>query len=189
MTSSPILARALVISASVLLLGPLGGCGSPAATPAAGAAPLAASNNSAVAGDFDVPIALKGNLVDGVPSSVTAEMLETLPMTEYTVMDPYALQQVVYRGVLVRDLVARYGRPDTAAIHLRAIDDFKAEITRDEWTRWDVLLATRKDGQLMSIDNSGPARIVFPYDTAPDIDHTVYADKWIWQINAISFDK
>lgn len=136
-----------------------------------------------------VSIRLSGNVADAAPPSITVEDLEKLPQTEYDVRDPYAHKKVRYKGVLVRDVVARYGKPDTTRLRLRALDEFKAEITRDEWTKWTVLLATRKNGERMTIADSGPARIVFPYDTAKDIDPIVYNDKWIWQVNRISFEK
>lgn len=72
-------------------------------------------------------------------------------------------------------------------MRLRAIDDYKIDLTKEEWLRWDILLATQTDGLYMDIKEKGPARIVFPYDTAKDIDPLIYNPKWIWQVKSIEF--
>lgn len=169
----------------------LAGCGKTGPVDPAPAKPAATAPAAAVPKlrDRTLKIRLKGNLQDGAPKAVTVSDLERLPQTEYAVRDPYLKTRVVYRGVLVRDLVAKYGGSGTHRIRLRALDDYKTSISRREWSRWDVLLATHKDGQLTPVADNGPARIVFPYDTTPEIQPTVYDDRWIWQIVSIEFVK
>jgi hypothetical protein len=132
-------------------------------------------------------IRVSGNVKSLIKQAITVSDIEKLPQTQYSVLDPYSKKQTVYSGVLVRDFVEHYGNKGIKQLEIRAIDDFKAVITRDEWTRWDVLLATKTDGSHMAIADNGPARIIFPYDTAKDIDPLIYNDKWIWQINRIAF--
>jgi hypothetical protein len=114
--------------------------------------------------------------------------LEKLPLTEYTTYDPYEKRRVHYKGVLLRELVGRYADPGVQAVRLLAVDDYRITLTRPEWTRWDILLATQMDGRHLSRREKGPVKIVFPYDTAKDIDHKVYDPKWIWQITQIEFE-
>lgn len=132
-------------------------------------------------------IVLSGNLLKAAPKTVSVEDLENLPQTEFAVVDPYLKKRVVYKGVLLKDLVAAYAKPDTTKIRLRAIDEYRAEFIREEWVRFDIMLATRMNGKHMGIRENGPARIVLPYDTAKDIDKTLYKPKWIWQVNRIEF--
>ena len=132
-------------------------------------------------------IDLAGNLLETAPETVTVEDLENLPQTEYAVVDPYFKKRVVYKGVLLKDLVAAYTKPDTQKIRLRAIDEYRAEFVKGEWIRFDIMLATRMNGKHMGIRENGPARIVLPYDTAKGIDKTLYKPKWIWQVNRIEF--
>lgn len=136
-----------------------------------------------------VSIRLTGQVAERTPQRITVEDLERLPQTEYTVRDPYTKRRTTFRGVLVRDFVKRYGRAEVGALRFRALDDFKAELDRSDWERWDVLLATRADGARMTIATNGPARIVFPYDRSSEINATIYNDKWIWQINRVAFEQ
>lgn len=132
-------------------------------------------------------IKLGGNLLQTAPKAVTVDDLENLPPTEYAVLDPYLKKRVVYRGVLLKNLVAKYARPGTKRIRLRAIDEYKAEFIKEEWVRFDIMLATRMNGNRMGIRENGPARIVLPYDTAKGINKTLYKPRWIWQVNRIEF--
>jgi hypothetical protein len=185
MISSPTLLRCACLPAFAVMLLGVQGCSTPsAAVPAAPATPAPVG-----VAERAIPIRLLGETKKDAPRTVIVEELEKLPQTEYSVMDPYSKKQTVYRGVLVRDFVKQYGGPRSGSLHFRALDDFKADLNSGEWNRWDILLATRTNGERMSIANNGPARIVFPYDTHKEINPTVYNDKWIWQIKQVTFDK
>ena len=56
----------------------------------------------------------------------------------------------------------------------------------DEWElrRESKLLATRLDGEPMSVAHYGPTRIVYP-TAGYDLDPTVYDPRWIWQLSSI----
>ena len=46
------------------------------------------------------------------------------------------------------------------------------------------MLATRTNGNYMSIDESGPTRIIFPYDSFP-IDPKEYHTSWAWNLKGM----
>lgn len=137
----------------------------------------------------ELRIKLLGEIVQEAPPSITVADLAGLPLVEYGVVDPYLGKRVVYKGVLLRELVKHYGKPQTNIISFRAVDDYHAEFTRDEWSKWDIMLAIQEDGKAMGLREKGPAKIVMPYDTAQDLNQTRYTPKWIWQINSIEFLK
>ncbi|MBF0276743.1 MAG: molybdopterin-dependent oxidoreductase [SAR324 cluster bacterium] len=132
-------------------------------------------------------IKLVGNHLFETSKSITVNDLEKLPMTEYSVVDPYSKEETGYKGVLLREFVSRFGTQEVVKITVRAIDEYVIHFNREEWTRWDILLATQKNGTHMDVQNGGPVRIVFPYHKSKDIDQVKYHPKWIWQIKQIEF--
>lgn len=132
-------------------------------------------------------IKLQGSLLKNAPAFITVSDLEKLLTTEYEVHDPYLGSPVVYQGVLLREFVKAYGQPETVFLKIRAIDDYKAEFSKDEWHQWDIMLATRMAGKQMGLREKGPVKIVMPYDTAKEMNQTLFNPKWIWQINRIEF--
>jgi hypothetical protein len=112
--------------------------------------------------------------------------IEKLGTVRYAVTDPFENKKITYTGVLMSDLLNAIGAaPNATTIHMVALDDFIAEIKVADLKRWPVLLATRADGELMSVEKGGPTRIIFPYDTHPDIDRVSYRDLWIWNIKTM----
>jgi hypothetical protein len=75
--------------------------------------------------------------------------------------------------------------PSAVTVTLTALDDYQAHIAIADIQKWPILLATQADGQYMSIENNGPTRIIFPYDTQPDIDQVAYKDMWVWNIKTL----
>jgi hypothetical protein len=51
--------------------------------------------------------------------------------------------------------------------------------------KYAILLATRAAGQYMSIDDGGPTRIIYPYDTSPELDALATKDQLIWSIKSL----
>ncbi len=132
-------------------------------------------------------IHLDGAVKNLTPGKVTVAELEKLPQTTYVTFNPYEKKRFTYTGVLLKDLVTAYAAPDCVALTVTARDEYQVTFFREEWLRWDILLATRTDGKTMSIRDSGPAKIVMPYDTVQNVDFDEYTPKWIWLIKSIHF--
>jgi hypothetical protein len=106
-------------------------------------------------------------------------------LVEYDVTDPFLLETVVFRGVLMSDLLRLVGaEPDAQTVRMRALNDYIIDVPIAELTRTPVLFAFEQDGIAMTPDFRGPAMLVFPYDDYA-FDHRVYEPYWIWQITAI----
>jgi hypothetical protein len=68
------------------------------------------------------------------------------------------------------------------------LDDYQVDIPFAEIEKWPILLATRMNGEYMSIENSGPTRIIFPYHAYPEIDSIKYDDLWVWNIRSMEIN-
>lgn len=110
--------------------------------------------------------------------------LESLELVRYTVSDPWQQTEVAYTGVLLSDLLAVAGAGDGAtAVNVIALNDYAYEVPISETADWPVLVATRSDGEYMTIENTGPTRIIFPYDTYDDI--TAARNMSVWNIGTM----
>jgi len=90
-----------------------------------------------------------------------------------------------YAGPLLRDVLQRAGLDKADEIRVRAKDGFSQVIPRQDWERWPILLATRRDGQLMKPRNKGPLRIIYPRDMSPELAESVYRLRWVWLVEHI----
>ena len=139
-----------------------------------------------------VVLTLYGDLtVKNVRDTLQFDMptLERLGLVKYTIYDPWLKSEVTYTGVLMSELGKFVGDMDSATkVHITAPDDYQVDIPFTEIKKWPVLLATQADGEYMSIENSGPTRIVFPYHAYPEIDPVKYNDLWIWNIKSMEIN-
>jgi hypothetical protein len=107
------------------------------------------------------------------------ETLESVGLVRYTVADPWQQKDIAYSGVLLADLMAVAGAGEAAtAVNVVALNDYAAEVPISETDAWPVLLATQSDGLYMAVDNTGPTRIIFPYDSYTDISAARNMSVW-----------
>jgi hypothetical protein len=121
----------------------------------------------------DVVLLISGDIsVTNVDDTLAFDIdtLEKLRLIRYQVSDPWLKEEVTYTGVLLSDLLAVAGSSDTVIeVRALALDGYAAPISVSEMESWPVLLATRSNGVHMTIENSGPTRIIFPYDLHNDV--------------------
>ena len=90
-----------------------------------------------------------------------------------------------FDGVLLRDLLTEAEIEDAPEIIITALDGYIAIIPREDWRKWDVILATRHEKKTMSIRKKGPLRIVYPMDIGGEIADSDMRIRWIWAIKSI----
>jgi hypothetical protein len=105
--------------------------------------------------------------------------LEQMRRVRVEAAEPFLKRRVTFEGVLLSDLLAVAGVPDSASkISMTALDDYKVDFTLADVRSSQMLLATRADGKHMPVDRSGPIRIIFPDSSSLGRN----PDLWIWSV-------
>ena len=105
--------------------------------------------------------------------------LEQMRRVRVEAAEPFLKRRVMFEGVLLADLLAVAGVPDSASkISLTALDDYKVDFKVADVRSSQMLLATKADGKHMPVDRSGPIRIVFPDSSSLGRN----PDLWIWSV-------
>ena len=114
--------------------------------------------------------------------------IEQVGLVEYSVQDPFADRQILYRGVLMRDLLDLWQIAEgVKTVRLTALNDYQIDIPLEEFYTYPVLFAMQADGVYMEPDYQGPAMLVFPVDDY-EFDAVTIRRRWIWQIKAIDLE-
>lgn len=185
---------AALLLTGMLMLGELSGCSdsSSPATPAASASPTPVAEAAITPGDA-VP-APSGKVVltlRGVPNTNVGRTLqfdlatlEQLGTVSYAVDDRQALgRTVTFSGPLLRTVLEVAGA-EGSTVHAVALNDYAVDIPVSDATEMPVMLATRADGEEMSVEDYGPTRVIYP-DSLVDLDPALYDPRWIWQLRTI----
>lgn len=111
--------------------------------------------------------------------------IEAVGLVEYEVEDPFLGEKIVYRGVLVEDLLKLWQVDESATtLYVLALNDFEAEVPIKDIHQYPVLFALQANGEYMPISRRGPAMFVYPYH-AYTLDKSIYNAYWVWQIKYI----
>ncbi|MFN8489561.1 MAG: hypothetical protein U0350_18400 [Caldilineaceae bacterium] len=111
--------------------------------------------------------------------------LEAVGTAEYAISDPFENRQIVYRGILMRDLLKLWQVDKNAqTLHLVAINDYTIDVPVQEMQEYPVLFALQADGQYMQPNYHGPAMLIYPLDSYK-LDPVATMKKLIWQIKTI----
>ncbi len=124
-------------------------------------------------------------LIEGQVQSVSLAEIEGLGVYRTKTTSPWEAGEFIFEGPLLADVVAYIGLGDAAAIRVRAIDGFTVEIPREDWLSGPAMLATRRDGALLTRRDQGPVRMVYPRLAHPAFADPVYQSRWIWLIASI----
>ncbi|MGJ3261657.1 MAG: molybdopterin-dependent oxidoreductase [Salinarimonas sp.] len=157
------------------------------ASPAAPAAAQAGEREIAPRADVraDVATIRVGPASSGRALSIAE--IERLPMVEIPSALFFDPKGMVFQGVLLSDVLRLVGAHEEEAVTLRASDGYAAEIPREDWERWPLVLATRADGELLDARARGPARLLYPVHVDPELDGRVYVDRSVWLLSEIEW--
>jgi len=113
------------------------------------------------------------------------ETIESAGLVEYDVHDPFEDRPVLFRGVLMSDLLPLWQVADDATTaRLTALNDYQIDVPISEFSAYPVLFALQADGAYMEVNYRGPAMLVYPLDDY-NIDIASNKRRWIWQIKSI----
>jgi len=119
------------------------------------------------------------------PVTLDLAQLDAMPQVECTVNDREAEgRDATFRGVLVADLLTEIGAQPETTVHTAALNDYAVDLPASDIRDLPVLLATRLDGQPMSVAHYGPLRVIYP-TTGYNLDPTVYDPRRIWQLSTV----
>ena len=93
---------------------------------------------------------------------------------------PWRPDRTQFVGIRLRDLLDAHGIAHVPAIRVIAENDYAITISRDNWTRYDPLIATRVDGKGHSRRNRGPLQFIFDMSSTPSVGDEAFQSNWVW---------
>lgn len=122
-----------------------------------------------------------------VLASYELEDLDAFPQVTFETGNPFVDGTVQYSGPLMRDVLQSVRTPvdGTAVLELTALNDYSIEFPVADAINYDVILATRADGEVMSVRNKGPVWVMYPLDQNPELASEDYQGRLIWQLARI----
>ncbi|WP_424932785.1 hypothetical protein [Amaricoccus macauensis] len=111
-------------------------------------------------------------------------MLEALAGTQITTDTPWYDGERTFEGPLISAILEAVGA-EGETLKVTAINDYSAEIPVSDVTTYPVILATRINGETMSIRDKGPSFVIYPFDRSPALYTELYFGRSVWQVKSI----
>jgi len=129
-------------------------------------------------------LAVSGNIAhtnDGDHALFDISMLEGLGTVKFRTKTPWYQEAVEFEGVPMKVLMDYVGAKGTE-VTVRALDDYESKIPLDHFEKFEVILATKRDGKSMPIRDNGQIWIVYPYDSKTELSTYRYYSLSVWGI-------
>lgn len=124
------------------------------------------------------------NTNDGEVARFDRAMLEAIGTVKIRTMTPWYEDAVEFEGVPMKALMERVGAQGTE-VTATALNDYRSTIPMQDFTDFNVILATKRDGEELPIRDKGPLFIVYPYDSDPKLANDKYYSRSVWQVKEL----
>lgn len=112
--------------------------------------------------------------------------VEALGGVEIATSTPWTQGVVRFSGPTLGALAA-LEEGDVVEARLSALNDYSIDVPAEDWAAYDVVLASRADGERMRVRDHGPFWLVYPLDSDPALQTQRYHARMIWQVRRIAF--
>lgn len=111
-------------------------------------------------------------------------MLDALAQGRFFGETPWTRGSVEFTGPLLSAVLEAAGAVGQTLI-VSALNDYTASVPYADLQMYKVILATRRDGRLMSVRERGPLWMIYPMDVYPDLRTDAIFARSVWQIATI----
>ncbi len=120
------------------------------------------------------------------PETVTLslEALDALDQAAFTTTTIWTDGETRFSGVPLKALLAHLGAQGRS-VEMVALNDYAVTMPIAELEDGAPIVATRMNGETMSVRDKGPYWVVFPYDSNPKYSTETTYSRSIWQLNRL----
>jgi hypothetical protein len=136
--------------------------------------------------DDEPTLEISGAVKNGA-TTLSRAVIERLPKRVVDTKTPWHSGVTSFEGVLMRDLLKIVEARGTR-ISVTALNKYSTSIPMDDFSRFDAILAYKKDGKYMTVREKGPFFIIYPYDSDPVLKADKYYNRSAWQVATITVE-
>lgn len=113
--------------------------------------------------------------------------IEKLGTTIVKTTTPWHNGVQTFEGVSLDKLANSAGMKGTTLV-VKALNNYMTEIPFTDLTKFPVILAYKRNGEFMPINDKGPFFVIYAYDANPALKSEVYYSRSAWQVKSIAVE-
>jgi hypothetical protein len=111
-------------------------------------------------------------------------MLEALGLVTIETTTPWYEGKVKFEGISLDKLMKQVGASGQR-VTVVALNDYTTEIPMEDFAKYKVILAIKRNGEYMPVRDKGPLFVIYPYDSDPELKSQTYYARSAWQVAKI----
>ncbi|MDV3504208.1 hypothetical protein [Marinobacter sp. M-5] len=111
--------------------------------------------------------------------------LEAFPQSTVVTFSPYFDGDETFSGPTLTRVLEPFDVSGERNVTLKALNDYTVTGPLREILGLDAIVATRRNGKVMSVRDRGPFWIILPLSTRPELDDENFHRYMVWQLNGI----
>lgn len=121
---------------------------------------------------------------DGMTGEVryTLEELDALPQLTVRTSNEFIDGITEFSGPLARVILKLTNDINADKVRLIAANDYEIEVPVDDFRNYDVIFATRQNGEYLSRRDKGPIWVIYPMSDHKELQDSIYNQRLIWQL-------
>ena len=131
----------------------------------------------------DVP----GVTITSASGAVTLDRnaLEEMGLVSVKTTTPWNEGVVDFEGVPLAALLEKANASGETATVI-ALNDYSVDIPTSDFTDFGAILAVKRNGEYMPVDDQGPFFVIYPFDSNPVLQGQPYYGRAVWQVKEIT---
>lgn len=117
----------------------------------------------------------------GETAQFDRDMLEALGLQTVETANPWYDGRMRFEGVSIDKLMRLVGAKGTKVTAV-ALNDYVSSLPMEDFKKFNVILAMKRDGTYMAVRDKGPLFIIYPYDSDPQLQTQTYYTRSAWQV-------
>lgn len=111
--------------------------------------------------------------------------LEAMDVVTIETTTPWNEGVVTFEGVRLTTLLEKVNAQGEMAI-VTALNDYSVDVPTEDFELFGTILAFKRNGEYMPVDDQGPFFVVYPFDSDPVLQGQPYYGRAVWQVKEIS---
>ncbi len=137
----------------------------------------------------DIILEITGNIsntnTDTNSAAFDRKLLQQFKPVVISTTTPWTDGVVQFEGILIRDLMKSVNAQGTV-INATAVNEYSINIPFEDFQKYGVILAYKKNDKIMTLRDQGPFWVIYPWDDNPELKNELYHSRSIWQLKTIN---
>jgi hypothetical protein len=125
-----------------------------------------------------------GTTNKGETAEFDRPMLESLGLETIETTTPWYNGPMKFEGVSLDKLMKLVGAKGERAVFV-ALNDYSSEIPMEDFAKYNVILALKRNGEYMPVRDKGPLFVMYPFDSRPELKNQTFYGRSVWQVAKI----